>query len=53
MTHAVIILALASRCLPLQHLDDDRAFGWDESVGTVNAVALGYIVSPPLSLKFT
>lgn len=39
--HALIILPLALRCLWLPELDADRAFGWHERSGTVQAVACG------------
>jgi hypothetical protein len=37
--HAVIILPLALRCLALPELDADRAFGWHEHSGTLQAIA--------------
>ncbi|KAJ7775139.1 TLC domain-containing protein [Mycena metata] len=42
--HAIIILPLALRCLALPELDADRAFGWHERSGTVQAVACGYFL---------
>ncbi|KAJ7157010.1 TLC domain-containing protein [Mycena crocata] len=42
--HAIIILPLAVRCLALPELDADRAFGWHDSSGTVQAVASGYFL---------
>ncbi|KAJ7510104.1 DUF887-domain-containing protein [Mycena galericulata] len=42
--HAVIILPLAFRCLWLPELDSDRAFGWHERSGAVQAVASGYFL---------
>ncbi|KAJ7137668.1 TLC domain-containing protein [Mycena epipterygia] len=42
--HAVLIVPLALRCLALPELDADRAFGWHERSGTVQAVACGYFL---------
>ncbi|KAJ6597184.1 TLC domain-containing protein [Mycena vulgaris] len=42
--HAIIIIPLALRCLALPELDADRAFGWTEASGTVQAVASGYFL---------
>ncbi|KAJ7444841.1 TLC domain-containing protein [Mycena latifolia] len=42
--HAVIIIPLALRCLTLPELDADRAFGWTERSGTLQAVASGYFL---------
>ncbi|KAJ6630550.1 TLC domain-containing protein [Mycena sp. CBHHK59/15] len=42
--HALVIIPLAMRCLALPELDKDRAFGWHERSGTVQAVACGYFL---------
>ncbi|KAF7311497.1 TLC domain-containing protein [Mycena kentingensis (nom. inval.)] len=42
--HALVILPLAWRCIGLPELDADRAFGWHERSGTVQAVASGYFL---------
>lgn len=42
LIHAAAIIPLAFRCLNIKVLDEDRAFGWDDRVGTLMAVSLGY-----------
>ncbi|KAJ7085790.1 DUF887-domain-containing protein [Mycena belliarum] len=42
--HAVVIIPLALQCLGLPELDADRAFGWTERSGTVQAVASAYFL---------
>lgn len=42
--HTLIILPFAYPCLSLVNLDKDRAFGWDERAGTVQAIACGYFL---------
>ncbi|KAF7295403.1 TLC domain-containing protein [Mycena indigotica] len=42
--HALVILPLAWRCIGLPELDADRAFGWHERNGTVQAIACGYFI---------
>ncbi|KAJ7632863.1 TLC domain-containing protein [Roridomyces roridus] len=42
--HAALIIPLAIRCLWLPELDADRAFGWHERSGTVQAVASAYFL---------
>jgi len=44
MAHALVVLPLASRCLSLKNLGEDRAFGWDGRAGTVQAIAVGYFI---------
>jgi hypothetical protein len=58
MAHALVVLPLASRCLSLKNLGEDRAFGWDGRAGTVQAIAVGYrfnfnsCFGPPLIVVF-
>ncbi|KAJ7582983.1 TLC domain-containing protein [Mycena floridula] len=42
--HAAIIVPLALTTLNLDSLDKDRAFGWDDRSGFVQAVACGYFL---------
>ncbi|KAF8921023.1 TLC domain-containing protein [Mucidula mucida] len=42
--HVVVIIPLAVRALNLQELEDDKAFGWNEQVGLLTAVASGYFL---------
>ncbi|KAJ7074199.1 TLC domain-containing protein [Mycena amicta] len=42
--HAFVIIPLAWRCVGLPELDADRAFGWHERNGTVQAIACGYFL---------
>jgi hypothetical protein len=42
--HALLVVALATRCLGLQDLNNDHAFGWDERVGFVHAIACGCVL---------
>ena len=42
--HALLIIPLALRCIGLESLDADRAFGWDSRSGTLTAVACGYFL---------
>nr|GAT55507.1 predicted protein [Mycena chlorophos] len=42
--HAIVIIPLAWRVLDLPELNDDRAFGWHEASGSVQAVAAGYFM---------
>jgi hypothetical protein len=44
MIHVSIVIPLAIRCLDSPALSVDRAFGWDERVGTLFAVAAGYFL---------
>ncbi|KAI0064435.1 DUF887-domain-containing protein [Artomyces pyxidatus] len=44
MAHALLIVPLAFRCLGSPQLDRDRAFGWDDSAGTLYAVTSGYFL---------
>lgn len=52
MIHVVIVVPLALRCLDLPHVEENRAFGWDESMGTANAVATGYFIWDTLDAVF-
>ncbi|KLO10563.1 DUF887-domain-containing protein [Schizopora paradoxa] len=42
LLHSIVIIPLAIRCLDSNALDEDRAFGWDDHVGSVLAISLGY-----------
>ena len=44
MTHVLIVIPLAIRCLDSPTLSADRAFAWDERAGTLFAVAAGYFL---------
>ena len=44
LIHVSVVIPLAIRCLDSPTLSADRAFGWDERVGTVFAVAAGYFL---------
>lgn len=41
MAHALVIVPLAFLCLDVPELDQDRAFGYDDRVGHVCAIACG------------
>lgn len=41
MIHALIVVPLAVRSLNAPGLAADRAFGWDDQVGLLNAIATG------------
>ncbi|ESK84900.1 duf887 family protein [Moniliophthora roreri MCA 2997] len=42
--HVLVCVPLALRALYLPALDKDRAFGWDDRVGTLTAFSLGYFL---------
>ncbi|OBZ75274.1 putative TLC domain-containing protein C17A2.02c [Grifola frondosa] len=42
--HVFIVVPLAARCLRSPTLSADKAFGWDDRVGTTIAVACGYFL---------
>ena len=41
--HALLVVPLALCCLRLPLLEVDRVFGWDDRVGTVQAIACGCV----------
>jgi hypothetical protein len=47
LVHSVTIVFLAVRVLDLPALEKDRAFAWDDNVGSVIAIAAGYILYFP------
>ncbi|KAK7054660.1 hypothetical protein VNI00_003123 [Paramarasmius palmivorus] len=42
--HALVCVPLAWKALSLSELDKDRAFGWDDRVGTLAAFSTGYFL---------
>ncbi|KAH7910758.1 DUF887-domain-containing protein [Hygrophoropsis aurantiaca] len=44
LVHALAVIILAGQCLGLSSLDADRAFGWDNKAGYVQAIACGYFL---------
>jgi hypothetical protein len=42
MIHALVVVPLALRSLNSPGLAADKAFGWDDRVGTLSAIATGY-----------
>ncbi|KAL6301783.1 DUF887-domain-containing protein [Sparassis latifolia] len=42
--HVFVVVPLAARCLWSESLNEDRAFGWDDKLGTTVAVACGYFL---------
>lgn len=44
LVHALLIIPLALRCLGLESLSADPAFGWHPRSGTLTAVACGYFL---------
>ena len=48
MVHASLVVPLAFRCLGLEALERDRAFGWDYRSGLAQSVAVGFVHSPRL-----
>ncbi|KAI0950069.1 hypothetical protein AcV7_008646 [Taiwanofungus camphoratus] len=44
LLHVFLVVPLAARCLASEALSQDKAFGWDDRVGTTVAVACGYFL---------
>lgn len=42
--HALIIIPLAWNAIHIESLEKDRAFGWDDYNGFVQAIACGYFL---------
>jgi hypothetical protein len=54
LVHALVVIPLAFQCLNLPALDGprERAFGWDDRVGFVHAIACGYVIINTVRLLF-
>ncbi|KAH7926656.1 DUF887-domain-containing protein [Leucogyrophana mollusca] len=44
LVHALAVIFFAGQCLTLSSLNEDRAFGWDDKAGYVQAIACGYFL---------
>jgi hypothetical protein len=44
LAHVVAVIPLSLRCLQIPALAADRAFGWDDRAGFVQAIACGYFL---------
>lgn len=42
--HVFVVVPLAARCLTSENLNNDKAYGWDEKLGTMLAVSCAYFL---------